>query len=245
MGSVDNQQGIIIGLIVCAVIAIIAIIIYFIVNKILKSPFSFPFFVYSFDISGKREPKVEDLLDGFLIEGNFDDIESHKQYIDLVWKPECLSKIDKARALKKRREMQYQVCCSNESRAYHFTIVRQQTRYKQVNYVRTPYKVYQKIGTFECDYDYLKGRNDSLKEINYECTLRQYHSKSQRKLLTKDLKEQIKVRDNYTCQICGKYMPDEVGLHIDHIVPVSKGGKSVPSNLQVLCSKCNGKKSNN
>ena len=47
-----------------------------------------------------------------------------------------------------------------------------------------------------------------------------------------------------TCQICGKYMPDGVGLHIDHIVPVSKGGKTVPSNLQVLCSKCNGSKSN-
>ena len=42
--------------------------------------------------------------------------------------------------------------------------------------------------------------------------------------------------------LCGKYMPDEVGLHIDHIIPVAKGGKTVPSNLQVLCSKCNGNK---
>ena len=36
-------------------------------------------------------------------------------------------------------------------------------------------------------------------------------------------------------------MSDEVGLQIDHIIPVSEGGKTVPSNLQVLCSKCNGK----
>lgn len=74
-------------------------------------------------------------------------------------------------------------------------------------------------------------------------TLQEYNTKNQRKLMTKKLREQIAKRDNYTCQICGKYMPDGVGLHIDHIVPIAKGGKTVESNLQVLCSKCNGKKS--
>ncbi|MBQ4167275.1 MAG: HNH endonuclease [Clostridia bacterium] len=73
--------------------------------------------------------------------------------------------------------------------------------------------------------------------------MRKYHVKNQRKLLTKELRKEIIERDNYTCQICGKYMPDEVGLHIDHIVPIAKGGKTVKSNLQGLCSKCNGKKS--
>ena len=29
---------------------------------------------------------------------------------------------------------------------------------------------------------------------------------------------------------------------IDHIVPVSKGGETVPWNLQVLCYKCNAEK---
>ena len=47
------------------------------------------------------------------------------------------------------------------------------------------------------------------------------------------------MRDNFTCRNCGKYMPDEVGLHIDHIVAIKNGGKTVESNLQVLCDKCN------
>ena len=85
-------------------------------------------------------------------------------------------------------------------------------------------------------------RHTRLARIGFEATLKEYHSKSQRKLMTKALREQIMERDNYTCQICGKYMPDEVGLQIDHIVPVAKGGKTVPSNLRVLCNKCNGRK---
>lgn len=77
--------------------------------------------------------------------------------------------------------------------------------------------------------------------LDYSYTLNQYHARKQRSLMTKELRQQIMVRDNYTYQICGKHMSDEVGLQIDHIIPVSEGGKTVPSNLQVLCSKCNGK----
>ena len=58
----------------------------------------------------------------------------------------------------------------------------------------------------------------------------------------KKLRKQIMERDNYTCQICQKHMPDEVGLQIDRIIPISKGGKTVASNLRVLCNKCNGSK---
>ena len=86
--------------------------------------------------------------------------------------------------------------------------------------------------------------NEQLRAIGFESTMKDYYSKEQRKLMTKELREQIIERDNYTCQQCGKYMPDRVGLQIDHIIPIAKGGKTVPSNLQVLCSLCNGRKSN-
>jgi hypothetical protein len=44
-----------------------------------------------------------------------------------------------------------------------------------------------------------------------------------------------------TCAICGRSPANTRGLvvHVDHIVPVSKGGSSDESNLQVLCAECN------
>ncbi|MBL6456961.1 HNH endonuclease [Belnapia sp. T6] len=46
---------------------------------------------------------------------------------------------------------------------------------------------------------------------------------------------------NYTCDACGrspKLHPGTV-LHIDHVIPVSKGGTDDLSNLRVLCQVCN------
>jgi hypothetical protein len=46
------------------------------------------------------------------------------------------------------------------------------------------------------------------------------------------------------CATCKKTPPD-VLLHVDHIVPASKGGSSQRGNLQFLCATHNLKKSNN
>jgi len=52
---------------------------------------------------------------------------------------------------------------------------------------------------------------------------------------------QVLNRDSFRCIFCGRSPATEVGvkLHIDHIVPFSKGGKSTLDNLQTLCSDCN------
>lgn len=184
---------------------------------------------------------MENLIDVFLNQRNFSMIKQHNDNINQR-KKECQRKIEKSN-LKTYRTKQYQKSL-DDNRAYIFYLTRKQTRYKQTNYIRTPYKVTQTVGSFSCDYKFLSNRNERLRAINYECTLKEYNSNNQRKLMTKKLRYEIITRDKYTCQFCGKYMADEVGLHIDHIVPISKGGKTIPSNLQVLCSKCNGNKSN-
>ena len=63
----------------------------------------------------------------------------------------------------------------------------------------------------------------------------------QRTLMTSKLREKIKKRDNYTCQICGNSIFKEKNLllEIDHIKPLSKGGITSEENLQTLCWKCN------
>lgn len=68
--------------------------------------------------------------------------------------------------------------------------------------------------------------------------------KQERKIMNDDIRYNVLKRDNYTCQICGITAKDGAKLHIDHIVPVSKGGKTVMSNLQTLCDRCNIGKSN-
>lgn len=48
-------------------------------------------------------------------------------------------------------------------------------------------------------------------------------------------------RDGYRCRICGRTQSSDY-LEIDHIKPISKGGKSTYDNLQTLCRRCNKEK---
>jgi predicted transcriptional regulator len=57
----------------------------------------------------------------------------------------------------------------------------------------------------------------------------------QRPRLISSIRKRILKRDNFKCQNCSS----SYNLHIDHIIPRSKGGTDEDSNLQVLCSKCN------
>lgn len=64
-----------------------------------------------------------------------------------------------------------------------------------------------------------------------------------RKPISKRTRFEVFKRDMFSCQYCGKKSPDVV-LHVDHIKPVSKGGKNTITNLITACRDCNLGKSN-
>jgi 5-methylcytosine-specific restriction endonuclease McrA len=64
-------------------------------------------------------------------------------------------------------------------------------------------------------------------------------SVSERAEVSDSMRYDVLKRDNFRCVICGASRDDGARLHVDHIYPISKGGKSVPSNLRTLCERCN------
>lgn len=57
----------------------------------------------------------------------------------------------------------------------------------------------------------------------------------ERAKVSKKMRLSILSRDHFKCKYCGSTL----NLEIDHIIPISKGGKSEYNNLQTLCHLCN------
>lgn len=223
----------------------LALLIISIRHTYLLNQFKYPHIVVDFDISRKRQPVYEDYVDELL-----NSLPNPRQSIKdgfnktlNSWDSDCKNYLDHCLIWKSHRTDLYKAMrhtvSQNDYKMFEFRFSRNQTRYYQQNYQRYPYTVQNTDKILAFTLTDMLNIDDELKEINYETTRTKYFAKNQRRLMTKELKDKIKKRDNYTCQICGKYMPDEVGLHIDHKIPISKGGKSVESNLWVTCDKCN------
>ena len=71
--------------------------------------------------------------------------------------------------------------------------------------------------------------------------LRRFRLKSQKRsrFIKQNVKDQVWRRDEGKCTICGT----QENLEFDHIIPFSKGGMNTYRNLQLLCQKCNSRKS--
>lgn len=102
-----------------------------------------------------------------------------------------------------------------------------------------------------------KGKNFYRKNarLNYNDIVEQYNiwdekknyeisARYERSIMSDSIRYDVLKRDDFKCNTCGVSSKDGAKLHVDHIVPVSKGGKTVSNNLQTLCERCNLGKSN-
>lgn len=71
-----------------------------------------------------------------------------------------------------------------------------------------------------------------------ECWYQWYHNLAPPRYWT-EIREKVLVRDNRTCQKCGKKELKDEEADIDHIIAISLGGRMWDmDNLQTLCEEC-------
>jgi len=86
------------------------------------------------------------------------------------------------------------------------------------------------FGEYDADFLFMRG-------ISYMGTEKEKRLRERGKLTPK-LRYEILKRDKFKCRLCGRSAWDVV-LEVDHIVPISKGGKTCKPNLRTLCKECN------
>jgi hypothetical protein len=113
-----------------------------------------------------------------------------------------------------------------------------------INYIKSDDIVgLENLENFEIqeEQDELKPRTNSKSLI-----LRKIINKKTPRNINLKLRFKVLLRDNFKCCYCGASPAKNpnVILHVDHILPWSKGGETVIENLQAACSTCNLGKNN-
>ncbi|MCX7425025.1 MAG: HNH endonuclease [Planctomycetia bacterium] len=60
-----------------------------------------------------------------------------------------------------------------------------------------------------------------------------------RETISKSRRFNIMKRDGFRCQLCGATQQQGTVLHVDHQIPLAKGGSNEDGNLWTLCERCN------
>ena len=83
--------------------------------------------------------------------------------------------------------------------------------------------------------------DESFEEVCCVCTERNKPTHRTSRNINTRLRFLVLKRDSFKCCACGASPAKDpaVELHVDHIIPWSKGGETTLDNLQTLCSKCN------
>jgi len=91
--------------------------------------------------------------------------------------------------------------------------------------------IIQNVSMAEVPTGYLGPEGDEEDQLDPEKTQRESISKRRRFAILK--------RDGFHCQLCGASSEDGTQLHVDHLIPIAKGGSNDDDNLWTLCDRCN------
>ena len=113
--------------------------------------------------------------------------------------------------------------------------------------VKTQYYTVEQVGKILHDAERRKSEDESRqKTLQFLAEKHKYskdyntaYKQHQRSLMTRKMRYEILKRDHFRCTICGASASEGAKLEVDHIKPISKGGKTEPNNLRTLCQSCN------
>ncbi|MGY3128567.1 5-methylcytosine-specific restriction endonuclease McrA [Agrococcus sp. UYP33] len=98
--------------------------------------------------------------------------------------------------------------------------------------------------SFEWGFDALHAGLRHAQQQRASQSTAQYLRQRERAAMNSRMRMDILRRDQFRCRMCGASASEGATLHVDHKLPVSRGGLTVPENLQALCQTCNLGKSN-
>ena len=84
-----------------------------------------------------------------------------------------------------------------------------------------------------------KWQRNNPEKVREENFRRRTNGKIEKGVIAKIINENILKYGIITCEKCKKQCLSSYDYHVDHIVPISKGGTNDCGNLQVLCAYCN------
>lgn len=135
-------------------------------------------------------------------------------------------------------------------------VLERQPKYSEVKSPLSKYSAstYEKrFGTWrkalEAFIDYINDENEEVDEIQHFdestaiCSFDGHNKKTHRtkRNISERLRFRILLRDGFRCKSCGRSPLNSAGveLHVDHILPWSMGGETIPENLETKCKECN------
>ena len=84
------------------------------------------------------------------------------------------------------------------------------------------------------------GRQHRARVRCLECSHRRRMAQQRQNAEARKHRNELIIRQNGKCAICGWPLPtQERGIHVDHVVPFSRGGGNNIGNLRATCAGCN------